>query len=154
MWCNIEILLLLNFESYNNIMNKKTIEQLKFWIIDRRNYFNRYLENDYVILNLPVNLQPQNIEMNIFADHLNGITLINDLPLYLNYTNLFPILDIQLTDSHQYKVFLMFYKLSLFYCPTQEAWDIYRADETNIDALKKESIQKINTNPPNVYYPI
>jgi hypothetical protein len=135
-------------------MNKKTIEQLKFWIIDRRNYFNRYLENDYVILNLPVNLQPQNIEMNIFADHLNGITLINDLPLYLNYTNLFPILDIQLTDSHQYKVFLMFYKLSLFYCPTQEAWDIYRADETNIDALKKESIQKINTNPPNVYYPI
>ena len=135
-------------------MDKKTIEQLKFWIIDRRNYFNRYLENDYVILNLPVNLQPQNIEMNIFADHLNGITLINDLPLYLNYTNLFPILDIQLTDSHQYKVFLMFYKLSLFYCPTQEAWDIYRADETNIEALKKESIQKINTNPPNVYYPI
>lgn len=135
-------------------MDKKTIEQIKFWIIDRRNYFNRYMENDYVILNLPVNLQPQNIEMNTFADHLNGITLINDLPLYLNYTNLFPILDIQLTDSHQYKVFLMFYKLSLFYCPTQEAWDIYRADETNIDALKNESIQKINTNPPNVYYPI
>jgi hypothetical protein len=135
-------------------MDKKTIEQLKFWIIDRRHYFNRYLENDYKITNLPLNLQPQNIDINILADHFNGITLINDQPLYFNYTNLFPILDIQLTDSYQTKLFLLFYRLSLFHCPTQEEWDIYRADETNIDTLKKESIDKIEINTPTRYYPI
>jgi len=136
-------------------MNKETIEQIKFWIIERRSNFTKLMEKDPHRENIPLYLRLPSIDINIFTEYINDeIFLINDKPLYLNYTNLFPIMSIQLTDSYQYKLFFMFYKLSLFHCPTHAEWEVFRSDVKNITALMKESIEKTDTILPAFYYPI
>ena len=121
----------------------ETKNQIRFWIIEQRSRFTKLWQRDPGIENLLPEYHPGFIDLNTLSDLLSDRNQSNGVPLYKTYTNLFPILGIDLKCSIQNKLFVVFYRLSFHYCPTQQEWEEFKMKEANIEALYTEAIRRV-----------
>jgi hypothetical protein len=119
-----------------NIIDIETNEHIQFWIINNRARLMKFWHL------LPHDLHPSSIDLSILIYCLHGNS--KDQILYLDYTSNLNFLGINLNNEQQYKLFLMFYRLSYGHCPTEAAWEAFKSDPCKIEALKNETIQRCN----------
>ena len=132
-------------------MNENTQLQIETRLLVNRERFTDLLSNDIEIQNLPQNLIPKAIDLEILKAYLNFSTdetifklhQYQGFKLFKMYSHLFPYIGIEFSDVYQCKVFLYFYRLSYHYAPSQEEWTRIINDSVSLNSIFEEATNQI-----------